>query len=132
MSDRDSVFAPPRPPSREPVPADQRRHPRVELDLAPLALEVSGSAAIPAMIVNLSEGGLAVETRCALPEDARVRFRAPGLAVAGYAVVKRCTAARGRYRSGLAIEPESVDPTLTLRTERLSQLLQIEILVLNG
>lgn len=131
MSSRDNAPAPPRPPSREPAPADQRRHPRVELKLTPLELAVSGSAPIRARIVDLSEGGLAVETRCALPQDARVRFRAPGLAVMGLAVVKRCTATRGRYRSGLEIEPESVDPSLTLRAERLGHLLQIEILVLN-
>lgn len=101
------------------------------MKLTPLELAVSGSAPIRARIVDLSEGGLAVETRCALQQDARVRFRAPGLAVMGLAVVKRCTATRGRYRSGLEIEPESVDPSLTLRAERLSHLLQIEILVLN-
>jgi len=121
----DNVSAPPRPPSRAPAPVEQRRHARVELHLAPLELAVSGSAPIPAVLVNLSEGGLAVETRCALAEDARVRFRVPALALAGLAVVKRCTASRGRYRCGLAMEPDLVDPARTLHAERLSHLLQI-------
>lgn len=122
------------PPSRKrrgPAAGNRRRHPRVDLNREPLELAVSGSAPIPARVLNLSEGGLAVETRWALPEHARVRFRAPGLALTGFAMVTRCDGVRGHFRSGLAMDPESDSPEATLALERLSRLLEIEILVLS-